>query len=153
MFSNFSGGYHYDEKDFSNLEYDLLFDFDYLTFSFGVKGQFNGFFVKAGIGVSMNLSPDRIEYTHSPTEIYGPSEYVEEELRHFIRGQHFLSYNLGIGYETSISEGMAWGVELRYMRNLDDLINVGANPYEWSSLPANEITNWELTAYFLFQTN
>lgn len=153
MFSNLSGGYHYDELDFSNLEYDLLFDFNYLTFSFGIKGQIGGFYIKPGIGVSLNLSPERIEYSHNLTEIHGPSEYIEQELRHFIRGQHFFSYNIGIGYENTLNDSSGWGIELRYIRNLDDLIDVSANPYEWSSIPVNDISNLELSFYYLLKTN
>ncbi len=155
IFSQHQGGYHYDERDFSNLEYDIAFKYLYSSLFISPKLNYRGIFAKLGIGAGVNLSPENISYSHSPEDTYGISEYVEEELKLYLKGKPYFGYSLGFGYEFMPNDdgNLALGIEFSYNRSFGDILEARANPYEWSSRPDNRLESWELTVYFAFLVN
>lgn len=154
LLSKHKGGYHYSEPQHSTLEYDMTFNYLYTTFAPSLKLNLKGFFFRPGLAFGWNLTPENISYNHTPEEIFGESEYVEQELKLFLKGKDFLSPSVGCGYEWTPGDGnLGLGFELKWYKSFGDVLGTTANPYNFPTLVENKVNAIELTFYFLGQLN
>lgn len=163
LFANNKGGYQYnDEKSLNNnaLYYDLTLNYWYLNivagpkiypFGFGDRttGEWpHGFYLRPGIYGSFNVfnhGQKKLTYLHTPESLYGPSEYIEEELRTLVIGQNNWGVMGAVGFEWTPNELFGLILEAGYYHGFNDVITIKPQPYGFRSKIENHIRPFQLT--------
>jgi hypothetical protein len=139
------GGYDY--EDVNNLKYTMIFKYYYGYLGLGGKiyplakknrndeRWYTGIYVRGGVQFGANLNRENILYTHEPEEVYGPSEYVERELRNVLKGTGYIGWAAGLGlFEIELGDsGWGLGLEGRYFESFGDVIDTRTNGYGFTN--------------------
>lgn len=152
-YTRYSGGYDYETlPPYDPHEYTMKFKYDYL--SLGLSAKFNiwrGLTIGVGGIGGINLTPDRIDYTHTPDRtVYGNQEAIQSELRRYVHGRATWGPVFGLGWE--FPSGFSIEGQLVYLAS--DLVYADPeNPYSFSTAPKNNITAYQLTVGYFFPMN
>ncbi|MBL7808069.1 MAG: hypothetical protein JNN28_09655 [Saprospiraceae bacterium] len=165
LLANNKAGYKY--NDIKDLQYELTLDYRYANivlgpkiypFGFGdrIGGEWpNGIFVRPGIYGSLNaFNPGQknLTYSHVPESLYGPSGYIEEELRKLVKGQDNWGWMAAIGFEwmpikSNRNRDSSFGLifEASYFHGFEDVVKIKPQAYGFRSDISNYIRPLQFT--------
>ena len=163
LLANNKGGYKY--SDIKELNYDLTLNYRYFNmvagpkiYPFGFADRItgtglHGIFFRPGIYGSFNVfnkEQKNLTYSHTPESLYGPSEYIEEELRKLVIGQNNWGWMAAAGYEWRPSEAFGVTFEAGYFHGFNDVITIKPQSHGFRSKIANHVRSFQFTVGLAF---
>ncbi len=122
-----SGGGEFTYSDVNGLEYQIGFNYQYVTVGTEAKVYpVAGLHFASGLEVAFNVASDRLRYTSNMPEL-GPDLQIQQSLREVLRGSNDLRFLVGAGYDFDF--GLS--VDLRYRLGLTDGMETLANGFSF----------------------